>query len=517
MGQGRKQVDQPPLFVETSRVYAHIPRDPFYTRLAALLDLEFVRELTKPLYAPTLGRPSLDPVVFVKCLLFGFFENIVEDQALELRLAESITARRFLGYSLEERTPDESTIRKTRQRMPEEVFAALFTRVLQQCADHGLVKGRALGHDSTMAEANASKQRLVHKALGCTYEEYLLAVRRQDRPEATKEEAAAADRTQHLSVRNAEWGSPTDPDARMTKMKDGHTDLAYKLNATVDLETGVIVAANADTADVSDQHDLLPCVDAAIAQLDAVGLTPQAVVTDKGYHSGENLAGLEDRGLISLLTSPRVSAGPEGFRRADFTHDPVTDTLRCPEGRTLVRHHPRRAAREADRHTYHAAGATCRACPRFGHCTKSRTGRVVTISPYEDLIAANHARTHDPTLRPLLQIRRQRGEAPFGYLKGRGGLRRFMGRGLAYAHKKTLIGALGWNLLLLLKHLGREAARMASFGPLGAVQRLLSAQIAALLAIISSVYDRCGAETVRPWRARNWGLVAQFGALSGAC
>jgi transposase len=491
MSQGRKVMAQPQLFVETSRIYAHIPQDPFYTRLAAILDLEFVRALTQPLYAPIMGRPSLDPVVFVKCLLFGFFENIVEDQALELRLAESITARRFLGYSLEERTPDESTIRKTRQLMPEEVFHQVFSRVLQQCAAQGLVKGRALGHDSTLAAANASKQRLVHKELGCTYEEYLLAVRRQDQPDVTKDEAATADKKHHLSVCNDDWGSPTDPDARMTKMKDGHTDLAYKVNVTVDLETGVIVAAGADTAAVSDRHDLLPCVDAATAHLEALGLTPHTVVTDKGYHSGENLAGLEERALIGLLTSPRPQLGPEGFRREDFTHDAATDTLICPQGQTLHRHQTRAAAREGDRIAYRARRVACRACPHFGQCTKCPRGREVTISPYEALLQANYARTHDPLLRPLLQIRRQRGEAPFSYLKERGGLRRFMGRGLAYAQKKTLLGAIGWNLLLLLKKMERDTAVITPSSPHVAANRLLVVLVNACWAIREAIRRIC--------------------------
>src|SRR5689334_3662517 len=113
MSQGRRRAVQPPLFVETQRVDAHIPQDPFYQALNTLVDWSFIYPLTQGLYAPVMGRPSLDPVVFFKSLLFGFFEGIGTDTALELRLAESITARRFLGYSLEERTPDESTLRKT--------------------------------------------------------------------------------------------------------------------------------------------------------------------------------------------------------------------------------------------------------------------------------------------------------------------------------------------------------------------------------------------------------------------
>src|SRR5436305_12474146 len=156
MGQGHKQPPEPALFVGTNNLYRHIPRGHFYERLAKLLDLEFVYSLTRPLYAEKIGRPSLDPVVFFKCMLVGFFEYLVYDTELEYRIADSLTLRRFLGYSLEERTPDESTLRKTRQSTPEELFREVFSRVLDQCQAAGLLKGRAVGTDSTIVDANAS-------------------------------------------------------------------------------------------------------------------------------------------------------------------------------------------------------------------------------------------------------------------------------------------------------------------------------------------------------------------------
>src|SRR5438874_5205147 len=169
MSQGHKQRPEPTLFIEATAIYRHIPQGHFYERLAQLLDLSFVSALTQPLYADQLGRPSLDPVVFFQCMLIGFFENIIYDTELEYRIADSLTLRRFLGYSLEERTPDESTLRKTRQRMPEEVFRAVFERVLDQCQAAGLLKGRVVGTDSTLVDANASMDNLSHKTLGCTY------------------------------------------------------------------------------------------------------------------------------------------------------------------------------------------------------------------------------------------------------------------------------------------------------------------------------------------------------------
>ena len=240
---------------------------------------------------------------------------------------------------------------------------------------------------------------------------------------------------------------------------DGHTHLSYRVDTTVDLETGVIVTAGAELANVSDQADFLQRVDEATGTLAERGLTLMAVVADKGHHSGENLAGVEERGLVGLISSPNTSRGAPGFRREDFTYDAERDLFLCPIGVELRRRQmPEGAARQ-----YQARGSDCRACPHFGICTKSKTGRSVSVPVHEELIQANRERVHRPELRPLMQIRRQRGEGPFGYFKQFGGLRRFMGRGLSYATKKTLIAAVGWNLLRLLAHGATKAALLGAF------------------------------------------------------
>jgi len=353
MSQGRKETPEPTVFVNAADLYRSLPRSQFYQRLAQVLELDFVYALTQPLYPPKMGRPSLDPVVFFQCMLIGFFENILSDTEWEYRIADSLTLRRFLGYSLAERTPDESTLRKTRHRMPEEAFRAVFARVLDQCQAAGLLQGRAIGTDSTLVDANASMDSLRHKTLGCTYEEYIVALRRQDQPTATREEAAAADRKRGSGkASNQDWASPTDPDARVMQHADGHPHLSYRADTSVDLETGVIVTADAELANVSDPADFLFRVDEAVETLAERGLTVAAVVADKGHHRGENLAGLEERGRVGLVASPNTARGQPGFRREDFPYDPEQDALVCRRGRCCAagrrrRGRPRRTRRGA--------------------------------------------------------------------------------------------------------------------------------------------------------------------------
>jgi len=465
------------LFVPAVELYAHIPKKHFYEQLDEVLDLSFVYDLTRPLYAEKMGRPSLDPVIFFKCMLVGFFENIIYDTELEFRLADSLMFRKFLGYGLDERTPDESTLRKTRQRMGEEAFRAVFDHVLDVCQKRGLLKGRAVGMDSTLVDANASMDSLHHKQLGCSYEQYVLTLRRQDNPDASREEAAHADKNRKGKASNSDWESTTDPESRIMQHNDGHTHLSYKVDTTVDLETGVIVSAGAELANISDQSDCLERVDEAKAALDSRGLSLEAVIGDKGHHSGENLAGIEERGLIPLIASPNQTRGNPGYRREDFIYYAETDTLTCPAGQILTR----LSKKDKVARHYKARGSVCRSCPNFGLCTTNRSGRAVCISAYEDVVGANRERVHCEEARPLMQIRRQRGEAPFGYFKGFGGLRRFAGRGLDYATKKTLIAAVGWNLLIVINALMRIAPPGKPFAALVAVLIELWARIQRLL------------------------------------
>jgi len=476
LSQGRKSEVVPALFIESSRIYEHIPKKHFYEELGRLLDLRFIYELTEPLYADGIGRPSLDPVVFIKCMLVAFFENIIYDTELEFRIADSLLLRKFLGYDLDERTPDESTLRKTRQKMPEEMFGAAFDHVLSMCRKHGLLKGRAVGTDSTLVDANASMDSLAHKELGCSYEEFILAIRRQDAPEANKGEAIQADRDREGKASNLDWESTTDPDARVMQHSDGHTHLSYKIDTTVDLETGIIVNVGADHANVSDQSDFLERVDEAEAALAERGLELQTVVADKGHHTGENLAGLDERGILGLVSSPNTNKGKPGFRREDFRYDEKRDSLTCPMGHELTRL-PK--SDRTHRH-YKAKGRACKACPHFGECTKSERGRAVSVSKYEDLIRANRERVRSEEMRPLMQIRRQRGEAPFGYFKQFGGMRRMSGHGLGFTTKKSLVAGLGWNLLVLMKVLSLDPSNSEC------ILRLIRAILSLLKALLRS-------------------------------
>lgn len=285
---------------------------------------------------------------------------------------------------------------------------------------------------------------------------------------------------------------------------DKHTHLSYHVDATVDLESGVIVAVGADYADASDQQTCLDRVDEAVANVEDVGGTPQMIVADKGHHSGENLRGMADRGLIPLISSPCQTRGAAGFRRDDFTYDDETDSYTCPAGQRLTR----RTSRE-DARLYQARGATCRACPHFGVCTKSKAGRGLSISHDDNIIQQNRARVHHPDARPIMMIRRQRGEAPFGYFKQFGGVARLTGRGLTFARKKALIAGIGWNLRRLMTvAMLHSASYSVLIGPILVLLTFWKTISAATGANRGQAPLRASNNTSGGWATKKWPLSA---------
>src|SRR5664279_771294 len=223
------------------------PGHPFYVRLNEVLEGEgfdaFVEGQCARFYADKLGRPGLTPGIYFRSLMIGYFEGIEAERGIAWRLKDSLSLRRFLGIALDEDTPDHSTISRTRRLIDVETHRQVFSWALAVIADHGLLKGKTVGVDATTLEANAAMRTIVRRDNGVSYEEFLKELARQSGIETpTREDLARIDRKREKKGSNEEWESASDPDARITKMKDGSTHLAHKTEHAVDMETGAVIA-----------------------------------------------------------------------------------------------------------------------------------------------------------------------------------------------------------------------------------------------------------------------------------
>ena len=195
------------------------------------------------------GRPGLAPGRYFRLLLIGYFEGLDAERAIAWRAADSLALREFLGLELPEAPPDHSTISRTRRLIDLETHRAVFTWVLQRLADAGLVKGKTIGIDATTLEANAALRSIVRRDTGERYQEFLTKLAQASGIETpTRADLARLDRKRKKKGSNDDWTHPHDPDAKITKMKDGRTHLAHKAEHAVDLETGAVVAVTVQDA-----------------------------------------------------------------------------------------------------------------------------------------------------------------------------------------------------------------------------------------------------------------------------
>ena len=401
---------------------------PFYARLNQILDQHdfdrHVEGLCQPFYADVVGRPGLPPGRYFRLLLIGYFEGLDAERAMAWRAADSLALRKFLGLVLPEAPPDHSTISRTRRLIDLETHEAVFTWMLQRLADAGLVKGKTVGVDATTLEANAARRSIVRRDTGESYQDFLTKVAQASGIETpTRADLARMDRTRKKKGSNDDWTHPHDPDATITKMKDGRTHLAHKAEHAVDLKTGAIVGVTVQDADEGDTTTSQETLIEAAEQVEAVlpdGNGIEEVVGDKGYHSNQSLVDLEAVGVRSYIS------GPDRGRRNWKKH---------PDAR--------------------------------------------------DAVYRNRRRIRGARGLRLLQLRGERLERPFAHLYETGGMRRVHLRGHTNIRKRLLIHASGFNLGLLMRHLIGVGTPRALQGRLRAVLAGLLTLIRSLCATIT--------------------------------
>ena len=229
MGTREAQEKQDDIWIASGDV-ARSPGHPFYQRLNELLYEEkfdeFAEGLCRKFYA-WMGRPGLAPGIYFRSLPIGYFEGIDSERGIAWRLADSLALRQFVRIGITEQTPDHSTISRTRRLIDVETHRAVFSWVLGLLADRGLIQGKRVGVDATTLEASAAMRSIVRRDTGESYEEFLTGLARASgMATPTREDLARLDRKRKKRTSNQECMSPTDTDARVTKMKDGRTHLA---------------------------------------------------------------------------------------------------------------------------------------------------------------------------------------------------------------------------------------------------------------------------------------------------
>ena len=324
-------------------------KDTYYDRLSADMEAagfgDAVRDLCAPYYSASGGgRPPIDPEVYFKMLVVGFFEGIGSERGIASRCEDSISIRRFLRYDLTESTPDHSSLSRIRQRLPLEVFEEAFALSLRPLSEAGLLDGESIALDSSLLEANASKEKLCRREDGVRYLDYVRALAEAEGIDPKDTDAVVRfDRTRKgKSVSNEEWFSPNDPEAKLGPRKDGAWDMIHKVENAVDLDSGALLSVQIQPADKADSEGMADHMEAAAGMVDytrsqlAESDGPEdededededdgdgegsedeggqvrtvRAVCDKGYHKMEELQRLSEAGIEPVVSEPAGRAVP---------------------------------------------------------------------------------------------------------------------------------------------------------------------------------------------------------------
>jgi transposase len=318
MGKRRRE-EQGALWIAT-RDLPQSGGHPFYAQVNKILDAagfdRFVEKRCAGFYADKVGRPSLPPTMYFRMLLIGYFEGIDSERGIAWRLSDSLALRRFLGYALTDDTADHSTLSRTRRLIDVETHQEIFVWVLQVLAQHKLLDGKTAGVDATTLEANAALRSIVRRDTKEGYQEFLTRLAKASGIETpTREDLVRIDRDRKNKGSNDDWEHPHDPDAKITKMKDGRTHLAHKAEHAVDMKTGAIVAVTLQPANRGDTTSIAETIDQADKNLVAVMKDEKAckqlseqvlreVVADKGYHSNAVLKDHRKREIRTYISEP---------------------------------------------------------------------------------------------------------------------------------------------------------------------------------------------------------------------
>jgi len=345
-----KQKPSPCPLESWTKLLAKSGKYQFYNQLDQTLDTfgfgDQVRRLCAPVYDQSgLGRPGIDPVVYAKMLMVGFFENLTSERAIAAHCADSIAVREFLHYELTEITPDHSSLSIIRQRLTGQIHDQLFNLSLATLEEQGLVRGKHLGIDSSIIQANASLRGLVHRQTEEAYWDYVKRLAQEQGINPQDSEAVRKfDRKRPKTMSNEEWYNPDEPEAKIGPKKDGAIDMIYKAEIVADLDTGALANANVLPGDQADHEAVSGRFLEAQQNLNEARQEPPETLTlktgtgDKGYFVVPELQALQDEGIKTVIRDPVVNRrldelSPEARRAVQGARRSV----KSPYGKELLR------------------------------------------------------------------------------------------------------------------------------------------------------------------------------------
>lgn len=460
-----------------------VPRDNFYRQLQAALDLQFLYKATEAYYGNE-GQKSIDPVVFFKLILVGYLENLNSDRKIMQHAALRLDILYFIGYDIDEELPWHSTLSRTRALYGEEVFVALFQKVLGLCVAKGMVGGKRQAVDSAFIKANASMDSVTEKAVmedAKAFTEELEAndetVSSQKKKEVeahhdwkkkeykeqpqgrkkTSEDTFEDERKDDENKRgkflsNHTHYSTTDPDARISVKPGKPRQLTYSAQTSVDTQQHVITNIMADYSSKRDSESLAQAVSQTITNLKQHDLKAEEILADAGYSSGDALRYLAFHKLRGYIPN----FGQYKPNREGFIYNAEKNQYECIQagGNNAILPHKRTAPGSNGyiQKTFRSSETVCKGCPLKAKCIGKSNFKKIDESIDKPLYDQMHQRLQTRKAKIYKKLRSSTVEPVLGTLINFTGMRRIWTRGIEQANKFMLGAAIAYNLKKWLQY-----------------------------------------------------------------
>ena len=425
------------------------------------LDLRFLYKQTRPYYGLE-GQKSIDPVVFFKVCLVGYFNNIVSDRALIRFCNDSLSARWFIGYDIDQPLPVHSTLSRTRALFGEDVYENVFTTILALCVDAGLVNGTRHVVDSALVKANARIDSMQRKKILENASEYCRQVNQENIDEEPQTKPPSHPSSPALEpvalppdnnktktrIKNDTHQCSSDPDARMALKPNKPKDMYYHGQVCVDSQHGVVTAAMGDYGSRKDPQSFPELLAKARENLNKFDRQIKELLADGGYSAGENISLCEQTGITSYIPNPSNYTPV----RPGFIYNEQEDRYECSQGEYLTyRSKGIRGNRET--RIYRTSAKQCKNCPIKAQCITSKVNyKQLKHSNGKEWYDLMYERLRTNYGRQMIRKRKAIVEPALGNLLHHNGMKKVYARGIKAANKHVMLASMSMNLKKWLKH-----------------------------------------------------------------
>ncbi len=451
-----------------------VPKDAAVRAYDAMVEALDFKELGIELDPNNVGNPEYNPKTMLKLHLYGTSYGVRSSRKLEREVHYNISFIWLMGQL----KPDHKTIAEFRRKNKKAL-----KKVLRQCArmriNLGLIEGNTLFVDGSKIRANAAIKNTwtdkrcdeALKNIDNRVEEILKEcdeadIREKDMPSFVKMnkelsdsvtlKAKVLDILKELKDENNEQlkkqYNTTDPECAIMNSPKG-TYAGYNTQVVVDEKNALIISVDA----VSDNNDLNQFASQIDQANQVLGNPCKAACADSGYSSTEELIKIDKQNIDVIVPSRQQSSGKERgkFHKNNFRYDKDSNHYICPKGHKLQFH---RSHEEEKVDVYRIGDPNlCRECPRFEHCTKSKSGRQINRLWNEESRLKFEARYRQPQAQAIYKLRKQKSEHPFGHIKRNLKFDSFLTRGRDGANAEMALAAVCFNTARMITILGIPA------------------------------------------------------------